>query len=534
MNIKLWKLLIGNIQYQLLVLGGILLCGSCGGVQSEPHVTTVLPRSPSTQPTSLPANIIDPTGSSVDVDLPTILTIAPTANSVPTIIPSSAPSVTHIPNRMTETPIPAIFEIGNELLNDISTDFLYITGGSLYLFDRQKKSNILLLAPTPENNQAEIDTHLDCASLSIDKVVIDKPNKSAAILVDKGITANGIEQFLICSKQFETGEVYKLIDNIPRPSEIHISPDGKWIDYIDTSQSRRIVLMQTEQRDSMQTLSICSGSECMGEIWSPDSKFLLWSEASGIWQLDVNRGEKEHIRPGIVEVRDQSGEQIILPVFYQPIAWSPAGRYVSVEIHPERSEVQWVALLDTKTDRMVEIPGTHSYPEDAAVHTWNNDGTLTTVRFTAEDEEERLEIITYKIVPTHLDLIITTRTKIFPIPERFTGVDQISPQSLQLYNLHQHPSGTYSLRLGTDSPDSKSWLVELDDQEQAIKVISELPSDPIDILWSSDGKNVIIPGRHGEWLIKTYSQDTIKDLQFYLGVNIQDFSWLSGDVQLRP
>ena len=370
--------------------------------------------------------------------------------------------------------------------------------------------------------------------MSIDQVVIDKLNKTAAILVNKGITANGIEQFLICSILIETREVYKLIDNIPRPSNIRISPDGKWISYVDTHQSRKIVLMPSEQSDSIQTLSICSGSGCMEEIWSPDSKFLLWSDTSGIWQLDVTSGEKEHVRSGIVKLSDQSGEQINLPVVYQPIAWSPAGRYASVEIHPERSEVQWVALLDTKTDRMVEIPGTHSYPEDAAVHTWNNDGTLTTVRFTAEDEEERLEIITYKIVPTHLDLMITTRTKTFVIPEGLTGIDHTSSQSLQLYNLHQHPSGEYSLRLVTDSPDSNSWLVELDDQEQAIKVITELPSDSIDILWSLDSKNVIILGRHGEWLIKTDSQDTMKDLRFYLGDNLQDFHWLSFDVQLEP
>ncbi len=533
MNNKLWKYLVRPPLFTILALGVILLTASCGGFQLEPKLSQVVTRSPSIHPTSRPSNKLDENGNLGDVEVHTKVDISPTVTSVSTKTPFIDTATPFVADRMTKTLTPMIDEEDDELLNEISADILYIADGGLYLFDHRTTGKISLLSPILENNQAETDFTGDCSSLYIAEFAIDNLNKTAAMLVDKGITANGIEQYQICVFLFESGEAYMLIDNIPRPSDLDISPDGKWITYVDTSQSREIVILQSEHREIGQALTVCRGGGCNGKIWSPDSSFLLWSDKSGIWLFDVDSGEQDNILPGIVKVSNQSGGEIELPVVYKPIAWSPSGRYGSVEVHPERSDIQWVGLLDTKTARMVEVPGTHSYLEDDAIHTWNDDGTLTTVQFGVENEENILETTTYEIVPTHTDLMIATGMKTFSIPEMITGIDNSKSLSLRLYNLHQQESGIYSLILFTNSLSSDSWLVKMDNQEQFIKVITEIPPDSLDALWSPDGKHAVILGQHGARLLCNDTGDTLYDLRAYLGEDVKEIFWLSPNFLLE-
>ena len=533
MNSTLCKHRIKASLFTGLVLGSILFTASCGGAQPEPILSPVVTRPPSILPTSQPRNKSEANNNLGDVELYTEVYISPTVTSVSTKIPYSTTATPIDADRMTETLTSTSDEVNVELLNDISADFIYVADGNLYLFDHRTTGKIPLLSPLLENSQAETNFSRDCSSLYIAEIVIDDLNKIAATLVDKGISANGIEQYQICVFKFESGEAYTLIDNIPQPSDLDISPDGKWITYVDTSQSMEMVILSSEQREIEQTLTVCSGDGCNGKIWSPDSRFFLWTSKSGIWLYDVESGEQENIQSSYVKVSNQSGGEIDLPVIYQPIAWSPSGRYGSVEIHPERSDIEWVGLLDTKTGRMVEVPDTHSYPEDNAVHTWNDDGTLTTVRYMIEDEVEFFETTTYEIVPTHTDLMIAKGRKTFSIPEMITGSDNSKSISLQLYNLHQQTSGTFSLLLATNSLTSNSWLVELDDHEQFIKVIAEIPRDTMDALWSPDGKYVIILGRHGEHLLIMDTQDTLYDLRVFLGDDLTETHWLSAVVQVE-
>ena len=532
MNNSLWKYLIKYLLFHILAFGGILFVAGCGDIQLEPKLSPAVIRSPSAQPTSLPANNLDADVDLGDLEPHTNVETSPTLIYVPTDTPFPGKITPSVAARMTEMPTLRIGEVDDELLNDITEDFLFIADGSLNIFDHHTTTKILLLSSTLEDNQTESDFGGDCSPLNIAGIVIDKLNKTVAMLVDKGITANGIEQFKICVFLIEFGEVYTLIDNIPRPSDLDMSPDGKWIAYTDPSRSGVIVILSSENREGGQIFTLCSGGGCNGKIWSPDSRFLLWSDETGIWLLDVVSGEQENIRSEIVKVSDQSGKVFELPVGYTPIAWSPSGRYVSVGIHPERSDIQWIGILDTKTDRMVEVPGTHSYPEDNAVHTWNNDGTLTTMRVRVEDEEDFLEITTYEIVPTHTDLMIATGIKTFTIPKVITGIDNSKFQSPRLYNLHQQASGIYSLMLVANSLASNSWLVTLGNQEQFIKVIAEIPRDSLEALWSPDGKHAIILGQHGARLLYTDTQDKLYDLRAYLGDDLKDIHWLSANVLL--
>jgi hypothetical protein len=532
LNNKLWKYLKINLLFQFLAFGGILFIAGCGDIQLEPELSPAATWSPTAQPTSRPANKLDADVNLGYLEPLTNVKISPTLIYVSTNTPIAGKTTPLVAARMTELPTLRIGEVDDDLLNDITADFLFIADGCLNLFDHRTTAKILFLSPTLENNQAETDIDGDCSSLNITKIVIDKRNKTAAMLVDKGITANGIEQYKICVFLIEFREPYTLIDNIPRPSDLDISPDGKWIAYIDSPQSGDIVILSTGQRDSGQSFTVCSGSGCNGKIWSPESKFLLWSDKSGIWLLNVLSGTQENIRSEIVKVSDQSGKVFELPVGYTPIAWSPSGRYVSVGIHPERSDIQWVGILDTKTGSMVEVPGTHSYPEDNAVHTWNNDGTLTTVQVRVENEEDFLETTTYEIVPTHTDLMIATGMNTFLIPEIIYGIDTSKSLSLRLYNLHQQASGAYNLMLFTNSLASNSWLVTLDDHEQFIKVFAEVPRDSLEALWSPDGKHAIITGQHGARLLCNDTQDKLYDLRAYLGDDLENIYWLSADVLL--
>jgi len=158
---------------------------------------------------------------------------------------------------------------------------------------------------------------------------------------------------------------------------------------------------------------------------------------------------------------------------------------------------------------------------------------LITVQFRVENEENILEIITYEIVPTHMDLMIATGMKTFLIPEMITGIDNSKYLSYRLYNFHEQEAGMYSLLLAKNSPTRNSWLVYFGKQEQSIKVVAEIPTDSLDALWSPDGKQVVILGQHGARLLYNDTEDTLYDLRAFLGDDLKDIHWLSTDVPIE-
>ncbi|MCL4510823.1 MAG: S41 family peptidase [Bacteroidetes bacterium] len=104
------------------------------------------------------------------------------------------------------------------------------------------------------------------------------------------------------------------------------SPDGKYIAYVSDRTGEQEIYLR-EDKPNSEAVQITHGNKAYlyQLVWSPDSKKLLYSDASlNLWYVDVASKEPVHVdKDSIWEITDYS--------------WSPDSRYVTYAKHHENS-----------------------------------------------------------------------------------------------------------------------------------------------------------------------------------------------------
>lgn len=412
---------------------------------------------------------------------------------------------------------------------ELPADLIYLSDGKLMRWDHINAFPV-----------AFVDTQLTAGGLygqtqgtaphaQVVEYSLDATQRWIAMLVARGITANGVDLFDIAMLDFETGELVKLSENNRRSSHINLSPDGKWLVYQVEEDGIHIRLLRAVAGSEPLTLGECVRSDsrgCETAEWSPDSQKLLWSDERGIWYYEIGDVKPANLFREALEVMDASGEVRKLQVEYEGAVWSPRGRYALTTIRTEQIELFWTGLLDNRTGRMVEVPETYGSENPSGRVAWLEDGRVLVV--TKDIEESRpAQIKIWRVLPAHDDLLVLDEVlylrslsdgdNIVSMPARsIFAIDAVTPINSRLVCLVMRTAG-YTI------PPS---LYCLDLKYRLLHRIVEVPHDIENLEFSPDNSGIIITGSHGSTLYSSTDGIIYLDLNPLLGDNPGKIAWI--------
>jgi len=219
--------------------------------------------------------------------------------------------------------------------------------------------------------------------------------------------AKGGDLYEIAQLDLASGRKTSLVETASPVVDLAISPDGKWLAYIQLEAlpdewlcepdlvnfgmypftyggrytgsifSLRVSPSQEIAAESPDEIGHCRGSEGLGfcnrVLWSPDSRSILWSDVEGVWSFELGASQAQLIIPQTLNQPDYFDNRI-----YFPWLWSPSGRYVLAAFLIFEGVTQ--VVLDTQTGKVAEVPGSNSYQYPGSNPTWMADGRLLAIR----------------------------------------------------------------------------------------------------------------------------------------------------------
>ncbi len=350
------------------------------------------------------------------------------------------------------------------------------------------------------------------------------------MLVDQGITANGMDLFDIDLIDIETGKMVKLSENNRRSSQLNMSPDGKWLTYQIEDHGTQIKLLSTEPGSAPFSLGECTWNDsrdCEMPEWSHDGQKLLWSDGRGVWYYESGGTEPVNLFKNTLEAADAQGVLGEFQVTYEGLTWSPVGRYALTTVHAEPDGSYWTGLLDNRMGRMIQVPDTFGSDSPLGRTAWLEDGRLL-VASADTDEGTSAQIKVWRVLPAHEDLLVLDATydlrsltgdnmiKTQPAG-MIAAIDTITPISSRLVCLvlrtveNIHPASLYCLDL----------------KYHLLRRIVDVPHDVEELEISPDLSGMIITGRHGSTLYASMDGRIYLDISPLLGDSPGKITWLN-------
>jgi hypothetical protein len=481
---------------QGVLFGMILACASaCALVQPaqiNPPVTptaAVLTVQPILLPTALPPSPFTPTPDSLAISAP----ISPTAPTLLEITPS--PGIT-----ATQT-----------------------TG---WISDLIFQSKTDLIRWQPDSTEAQR------ISEQAIRYAASRDGSQIAVLQNRQITANAEQLFDLVIFHSWAGDPVTILPSTPKLDLLTVSPDGRWVNFLDPDQPDRILQSTTRQAVDPTYIGDCqrvSPEHCTVLIWSSDSRDLMWSDRQGLWVSHESQ-QASLVAAPVVETIDPQGEKSVIQVAFVPIRWSPAGRFALIDVIPSTSAVHWLAIVDTRSGQIVEVPGTFSHRSEEVVPyavNWLSDGQLSVVARDS-DQGQRFPVISiYKTMPTHDEMLVFQKD--YP-----TFADS------QLLQPSEHPGITYSPAwLSQTESQQISFglipsdlllpviLINVDLKTGQVAFIRTYQNDLRDIRWSASRADAVLIGKHGQVFLSLADGSPVIDMRAIFDATEQDFTWLS-------
>ena len=243
---------------------------------------------------------------------------------------------------------------------------------------------------------------------------------------------------------------------------------------------------------------------CTAAIWSPDSMSLLWGDQRG--HMDYR--SRQRVRPlllhaSAVEVPDPQGKTSQIEAQFTSPEWSPAGRFVLVQVIPNRSEASWHAVIDSLTGKLAQVLNSYKLSPDQVSVGWLPNGRLAVARSSDPGQQTPATIQVWDVLATNPELLVTQLGNIIsPLvtchpkqPPLTISEPAINP--LRLDWIQQSNPG--HLLFGAIQPDnpSQAGLYDLNLLTNSITQLTQLTSEIQEVLlgagweWNAD--------RHRGW-----------------------------------
>jgi hypothetical protein len=392
-----------------------------------------------------------------------------------------------------------------------TSDLLFIAGGDLMRWDYVTGFSGSLVT-----NVAEFSASAN--------------GKRVAVLRTKQVAANGIELFDLSLLDFDTMQVSTLLEETPRLDHLAISPDGAYISYTIDQKSGLIYALPTDDPSRPIELGKChfdKGTACQDFSWSPDSEQFLWSDAQGVWVSTPGWTAPNLVHSGKLEVSDPQGKISVIDVQLLALKWSPVGRYVLATVTPTASGVNWHAILDTLTGRLVEVPDSFETQVASANASWSPSGDLLTAQVTSSLETDSPAIDVWHVLATHDGLLIQSQTIVLYL-ENFTfAVRQNETDAAPCLNwLAAHEMDTLMLGATRSEANNFSTLFQLNLVDGTLDELIDVPFQASDVLWAPDGAGALIIDTAGKVYFAHSSSGNLYNLSPVFGQDADHFIWL--------
>jgi hypothetical protein len=386
------------------------------------------------------------------------------------------------------------------------------------------------------------------SSLLVDNVELfstSADGKKILLLRPHNISANGQALYDLALLDYDTLQTAALLEEVPYPYWLAISPDGSWFAYQERAEGGAIHARRVDSPTQYVELGECDPGDnaaatneflCSQLAWSPDSHQVVWSDANGLWISAPLQPEAQFVHEPMVEVSDPKGSVSKVPVTLHNIAWSPAGRVISVQVTPSLQGVHWMSVIDTRLGRMKDIPESSEYTElSVSVH-WTQAGRLV-VAHGGDDGSPFIKL--WDVLVTNSDLMVLRRKYELDL-ERLTGANAAATASatsqaqgpVHLTWFSEYDEDTFFLGITYTSPANQNGsnaaplLFSLNLNEGGIRKLIELPYDASHVLWAPDGSGALILGEHEQLLFFSLLKNNLSDVHSNIGAGAHSFVWL--------
>ncbi len=386
---------------------------------------------------------------------------------------------------------------------------LYISKGSLFLFDRIKNEKTLIAA-------------------YVSQFSVSRNGRRLVYLQNKQITANAEQLYELYRYDLLNGQSTQLMAETPQLYHLTISPDGRYLAYATQADGGEIITLSTDRSSSSIPIGHCEPNQpqhCKELLWSPDGQGLVWNDLHGIWFSYLSNGKAKLVSPDKIEVIDPKGKKSPVSVGYFNLAWSPTGRFALVQVGVRGSDVMWDAVLDTRNGRLSPVPGTYQHQDLKSQSGWLQDGSIYVAQAAKGLDQPLPSIQIWRVTPTSKDVLTllrqvdikTEETDGFP---RYQELFVLPGSSCQLED---------SLVVIGLSPADENFppgIFGLDIKSGEIRQVITLPDDISRIMWSPDRSGAILLGWHQQVLFAAMDGSRMDDLRPQVGRDAQQFAWI--------
>jgi hypothetical protein len=356
-----------------------------------------------------------------------------------------------------------------------------------------------------------------------------------ALLRPRRVAANGNELFDLDLLEISSKQTRHLIEGTPRLLDLALSPDGAWLAYQQSQDGKpAITLLRLSDPANPINLGLCEAppsNSCTPPVWSSDSQSLIWSDQRGLWIAGVLKGSASLFHPNTIEVPDPQGKTSLIEAQFLSPEWSPAGRFVLVQVIPNFSNASWHAVIDSLTGRLGQVLDSYKLSPKQVSVGWLPNGQLAVARSSDQEQQTPAAIQVWDVLATNPALLVSAEQYKFP-----SGVLSSGATSVTFSNPAQKPlrldwiqqSNPGHLLFGAIQPDnpSQTSLYDLNLLTNSVNQFAQLTSEIQQVLWAPDGSGMLIITSDGQALFTSADGKEIFKLEPTVKTPLTGFIWL--------
>jgi hypothetical protein len=359
---------------------------------------------------------------------------------------------------------------------------------------------------------------------------LDAVHGKIAALRSRGMVANGQELFDLLVYDAYTGFTTTLQAETIRLTGLRMAPDGLNVSFLDSRIPQGVYVQTSGSSSPTRQVGTCQAGgdqACRGPVWSADSRQLAWSDPDGVWVYHNFEQQTSLLITSSLTLEDLDGQPATIRVTFDDLQWSPAGRYLSAWVQPHPSETgqqaaRWRGVLDMRSGRVVEIPGTYQPQPGPANTLWMRDGRLLVTRSAGPDNPVPV-LETWLVLPASQELLVFEKR--YPLAlENVTGLPEL-PADAFIPSLPAQAGGNlFSILISAPESGILPVLALYDLRLAPLRLLGEAPADTRAVIWSPDGEAALVISQN-ESARMALASGGLFDLEPLLG-NARQVAWL--------
>lgn len=487
-----------------------LLASSCARSQASPWLPTTLP--PAQAQENAPAVEASP------------------ATGIQAQTPAAKPSSAAL-----ATPLPAAQTPGAPAVTPAATPIATAIATATRSRQPSPVSDLVYLSQDRLLRWDPLTRHAISLAQNVAAFTVSPNGQVIVLLRPQKITANGIQLYNLDALHLQDQRISTLIGSVALPGKIVISPDGSQVAYTQAlAQEAAIFLLPTEPDSQPRQLGSCRSepaADCASLAWSPESEALMWSDASGLWQVSTLSGdpdlEAQLVHPNKVQIQDPEGQNLEIEARFTDLQFSASERFVLLKVTPLASEVDWQAVFDRRSGQMAQAQETFTTSPVETLASWHSNGALVVTHASQPDRGAQPYIHLWWVMPTSPELLVSGKQyNLYSDQFPFSTAQSKAIPAHCLHWLAETQPGHLAFAVRLDQASDPPVLFDLNLQSGTLTKLLELPAETTQVLWAPDGVNALVLGGRNQISWLSLKTGVLTGMQTSFGPDARQFVWL--------